>query len=64
MPDTTQKLTKEELLKKANKPALDAMKMHPFYKGKIEILPKCCVRNMDDFAIWYTPGVAAVCKDI
>ncbi|MCX5785365.1 MAG: NADP-dependent malic enzyme [Elusimicrobia bacterium] len=64
MSDTTQKLSKEELLKKANKPALDAMKLHPFYKGKIEISPKCCVRNMDDFAIWYTPGVAAVCKDI
>ncbi len=59
-----EKVSKEELLKKANKPAEDAMYMHPFYKGKIEVTPKSCIRNYDDFAIWYTPGVAAVCKDI
>lgn len=58
------KLSKEELLKKANKPSEDAMYLHPFYKGKIEVTPKACIRNYDDFAIWYTPGVAAVCKDI
>jgi len=58
------RITKEELLKKANKPAEDAMFMHPFYKGKIEVCPKSCIRNYDDFAIWYTPGVASVCKDI
>jgi malate dehydrogenase (oxaloacetate-decarboxylating) len=57
-------LTKEELLAKAKKPAEDAMKLHPFYKGKIEIVPKCCIRDINDFAIWYTPGVAAPCKDI
>jgi malate dehydrogenase (oxaloacetate-decarboxylating) len=60
----TVKMSREELLKKANKPAEDAMSLHPFYKGKVEIVPKCCIRDMDDFAIWYTPGVAAVCKDI
>ncbi len=64
MPTTAKKLTKEELLAKAYKPAQDAMKLHPFYKGKIEVSPKCCVRDFDDFAIWYTPGVADVCKDI
>ena len=58
------KISKEELLKKANKPAEDAMTLHPFYKGKVEIVPKCCIRDINDFAIWYTPGVAAVCKDI
>jgi len=62
MPDG--KLTKEELVAKAEKPAADAMKLHPFYKGKIEVVPKCCIRSMDDFAIWYTPGVAAPCKAI
>jgi malate dehydrogenase (oxaloacetate-decarboxylating) len=35
------KITKEELIEKAKKPAQDAMKMHPYYKGKIEIVPKC-----------------------
>jgi malate dehydrogenase (oxaloacetate-decarboxylating) len=58
------RMTKEELLAKAYKPAEDAMKLHPFYKGKLETSPKCCIRDFDDFAIWYTPGVAEVCKDI
>jgi len=53
-----------ERLSKANKPAEDAMKLHPFYRGKMQTLPRCTVRNMDDFAIWYTPGVAAPCKAI
>jgi malate dehydrogenase (oxaloacetate-decarboxylating) len=58
------KPTKEELLDKAKKPAKDAMKMHPYYQGKIEIVPKCCIRDFNDFAIWYTPGVAEPCREI
>jgi malate dehydrogenase (oxaloacetate-decarboxylating) len=57
-------ITKEELLKKAYKPAQDAMRLHPFYKGKIQIAAKCAVRDFNDFAIWYTPGVAEPCKAI
>ena len=56
--------TKEELLAKATKPAADALRLHPFYRGKIEIAPRCRVKSIDDFAIWYTPGVAAPCKEI
>lgn len=59
-----QKVTKEELLAKAQKPAKDAMRLHPFYKGKMQTVPKCCVRDFNDFAIWYTPGVAEPCKAI
>ena len=54
----------EELLAKATKPAADAMKLHPFYRGKVETTLKCTVHSFDDFAIWYTPGVAAPCKAI
>ncbi len=57
-------LTKEELLARSKKPSADALKMHPFYKGKISSTLKCPVRTFDDFAIWYTPGVAAACRDI
>ena len=57
-------MNKEELLAKAKKPAADAMKLHPFYKGKIQVDLKCCVRDIKDFAIWYTPGVAEPCKAI
>ncbi|MGD0626268.1 MAG: NADP-dependent malic enzyme [Thermodesulfobacteriota bacterium] len=56
--------TKEELLAKSKKPSEDALKMHPFFKGKIASTLKCAVRSFDDFAIWYTPGVAAACRDI
>lgn len=54
----------EELLAKAKKPALDAMRLHPFYQGKIQIALKCAIRSFNDFAIWYTPGVAEPCKAI
>ncbi len=54
----------DELLAKAKKPAADAMVLHPFYKGKVETALKCCVRDFNDFAIWYTPGVAAPCRAI
>jgi len=59
-----EKMTKEELLAKSRQPGIDAMKLHPFYKGKIGMMPKCCIRDLDDFAIWYTPGVAKPCLDI
>src|SRR4030042_2039352 len=59
-----QQVTKEELLAKARKPAEDAMKLHPFYRGKMQTVPKCCIRDFNDFAIWYTPGVAEPCRVI
>jgi malate dehydrogenase (oxaloacetate-decarboxylating) len=54
----------DELLAKAKKPSADAMLLHPFYRGKIETTLKCTVRDFNDFAIWYTPGVAAPCRAI
>ncbi len=54
----------EELLAKAKKPSADAMRLHPFYRGKVETALKCTVRSFDDFAIWYTPGVASPCRAI
>jgi len=55
---------KDELLAKAQKPAQEAMKLHAFYRGKVQMAPKCPIRSADDFSIWYTPGVAAPCKAI
>jgi malate dehydrogenase (oxaloacetate-decarboxylating) len=56
--------TIEELKAKAYQPMQDAMELHPFYRGKIETTLKCCVRDFNDFAIWYTPGVSKPCLDI
>lgn len=56
--------TREQLLARAAAPSAEALRLHPFYKGKIQTLPKVPVRGVEDFAIWYTPGVAAPCKAI
>lgn len=54
----------EESLRKAYLPSQLALKYHPFYRGKIEVVPKCPIRSFADFAIWYTPGVAEACEAI
>jgi len=58
------KVTVEELLAKAQQPSKDALRLHPFYRGKVGVTLKCRVRTFQDFAIWYTPGVAAPCMEI
>ncbi|MEJ2271761.1 MAG: NADP-dependent malic enzyme [Candidatus Bathyarchaeota archaeon] len=60
----TKKLTVDELLEQAIKPSKLALAYHPFYEGKLQVMPKCAIRSSKDFAIWYTPGVAASCKAI
>jgi len=57
-------LTVEERLERAKLPGKKAPGMHAFYRGKIETTLKCAVTSFDDFGIWYTPGVAAPCKEI
>src|SRR3990172_2725306 len=54
----------EANLKRANLPKEQSAKYHPFYQGKIEVVPRVPVRSLDDFAIWYAPGVAQPCLEI
>jgi malate dehydrogenase (oxaloacetate-decarboxylating) len=54
----------KELMNKAARPAVESAKLHKFYRGKIEVNLKVPVRTFNDFALWYTPGVAEVCKEI
>jgi malate dehydrogenase (oxaloacetate-decarboxylating) len=58
------KPTIEELLAKARKPAQISPAMHRFYEGKMQVMPKCAITSPNDFAVWYTPGVAAPCRII
>jgi malate dehydrogenase (oxaloacetate-decarboxylating) len=58
------KVTKEELLEKTKVPAQQALKMHPYYKGKVQVMPRCTIRDFKDFGVWYSPGVAAPCLEI
>ena len=53
-----------EKLRRANLPKELSAKYHPFYEGKVEVVPKVPIRGNDDFAIWYTPGVAEACLQI
>jgi len=54
----------EKLIKKAEEPQKIAPKWHKYYRGKIESSLKCSVTSMNDFSIWYTPGVAEPCRMI
>ena len=50
--------------RRAEGPADQALRLHPHYRGKVQMMPKCPVRGLEDFAIWYTPGVAASSRAI
>jgi malate dehydrogenase (oxaloacetate-decarboxylating) len=54
----------DELRRLATRPGEVALRLHAFYGGKLQTLPKCAIRGFEDFAIWYTPGVAAPCLAI
>ena len=54
----------EKLLKEASKWKEIAPDYHAFYQGKVEVMPKCAIRSLQDFSIWYTPGVAEACLQI
>jgi len=58
------KVTVGELLEKARLPEKISSSWHEHYRGKIEVLPKCVIRNLGDFSVWYTPGVAKPCLEI
>ena len=54
----------DERVRRAAAPGEKAPRMHAFYRGKIEASVKCAITGFDDLSIWYTPGVAAPCKEI
>lgn len=49
---------------KARRPAQIASPLHRFYGGKMETVPRCQIKSMADFSVWYSPGVAQPCLDI
>jgi hypothetical protein len=42
----------------------ESLRLHPVYRGKVQLMPKCPIRGPEDWSVWYTPGVAAPCKAI
>jgi len=53
-----------DLLATAQLPSTEALRLHPYYRGKVQMMAKVPIRGLEDFAIWYTPGVAAPCEAI
>ena len=45
----------EKLLAKAKKPQQIATALHQHYKGKISVTPRCRIKDLHDFDVWYTP---------
>jgi malate dehydrogenase (oxaloacetate-decarboxylating) len=43
-------------------PSVESVRLHPFYRGKVQVAPKVPIRDLRDFALWYTPGVAAASR--
>jgi malate dehydrogenase (oxaloacetate-decarboxylating) len=62
--DADRDAERDALLERANRPAAESLRMHAHYRGKIQTSLKVPVRHVDDFSIWYTPGVAAPCLAI
>ncbi len=54
----------EELEGRASKTDEESLRLHAFYQGKMQVVPKCPISDARDFACWYTPGVAAPCRAI
>jgi len=54
----------ERQARRARALARRSLDQHARYRGKIQLLPKCPVRELADFSLWYTPGVAAASRAI
>jgi malate dehydrogenase (oxaloacetate-decarboxylating) len=54
----------KERQRKADEPGRVAVRYHAYYRGKIEVIPRVPIESVDDFAVWYTPGVAEPCRSI
>lgn len=44
--------------------AEQALAGHRRWRGKMQAMPKCPVQGIGDFALWYTPGVAAAARAV
>jgi malate dehydrogenase (oxaloacetate-decarboxylating) len=49
----------DDRLARAARHDAEALRLHALCRGTMQTLPRCPIRSFDDFAVWYTPGVAA-----
>jgi malic enzyme len=51
-------------LARAAQPDAEALRLRALCGGTMQTLPRCPIRGFEDFAVWYTPGVAAPARAI
>ncbi len=54
----------ESGLERTKKLREEAMRRHLLYRGKMQVMPMCSIKELNDFSVYYTPGVAAPCQEI
>jgi malate dehydrogenase (oxaloacetate-decarboxylating) len=54
----------DERAARAARPAAESLRLHALCHGKMQTLPKCPISGFEDFAVWYSPGVAEPSKAI
>jgi malate dehydrogenase (oxaloacetate-decarboxylating) len=54
----------EAWLAQSKQRQIDALRLHSHYRGKVQTALRCPVKDFSDFALWYSPGVAAPCQAI
>lgn len=64
MPNHATTIAQTDPSSKTKELSQESLRLHQLYKGKVESTLKCPVRGWDDFALWYTPGVAEPCRHI
>ncbi|HZW56885.1 MAG TPA: NADP-dependent malic enzyme [Nitrososphaerales archaeon] len=64
MRTTSRKRTAQRKGTKIADPSQLALTYSKYYEGKVQIIPKVPVTSLNDFSIWYTPGVAAVSLEV
>lgn len=65
----TRKRSSEEAMRRTATERTDALgerslRLAEYYHGKIETIPRVPVRSLEDFSLWYTPGIAEVSRAI
>ncbi len=57
-------MTKSPQTRLAHSVDAEALEYHRFFRGKFQTATKCPIRDLRDFSVLYTPGVAAPCRAI
>ena len=55
---------KDQSHRQSRSPLERSRRLHPYYRGKIQMMPKVPIRDLADLSVWYTPGTAAAAEAV